>query len=66
MLTDKKIAWVVDNSHEVRSEAVYDGAEGHAVSPGRREVGHVHVSVAIGHPAAPLLQPLDLGHRHGH
>ena len=41
-------------SHEVGSVVVDDGAEGQAVSPGRRHVGHLHPSVSLGDVLAPL------------
>lgn len=44
--------------HEIRSEVVYECAEGEAVPPGSGHVLHPDPGVAVGHPLAPQLQRL--------
>lgn len=53
--------------HEIRSEVVYERAEGEAVPPGGGHVLHPDAGVAVGHPLAPQLQRLHaslLTHRY--
>ncbi len=55
----------IGDLHEVRSELVDDCAEGEAVSPRRRHVGHLHTSVALRHLFTPLEQVLHRGGARG-
>lgn len=52
-------------SHELRSEAVYDGTERQAVPEGRCHVLYVHIVVILALYSTPLLESLQGPHGSG-